>query len=530
MAAEQSSPSASRSRPPSLLPSPASSEAALGLEMPVPITSAEPALTSDVDSDDGSGLSGLPSEFEWTATDAEINDPAVESIATEPIDPDLRARLIVDLRELGPSRVLDKYHWLSISTILAHLDLILPPHVTLPEHQLLDLFRIAASRIIPRRERLSQYETIDDAVRLIRSSSNIVVLTGAGVSTSCGIPDFRSADGLYAQLRNSFDELDDPHQMFDLRFFTSNPKIFYSFAKHIFPSNFTPSLSHRFLKLLEHKGKLLRNYTQNIDTLETQAGVQNVIQCHGSFATATCLKCRQTYPGSAIEQDILNGQVVLCLACAPKRSASASSSTSGRGTQKKKRRKTQDGQDEGGWGPGSSEEGEGAVREDWIAKGIVKPDITFFGEKLSAAFDDALDIDRQKVDLLIVIGTSLRVAPVSELVDCLPSSVPQILINREPISHCDFDICLLGNADIVVSELCRRLEATDEGWDPDTMRRFERRTIAPPCDRPAVPSSVEPVRLGRSHVWLFEGANDTHRWLDKWRADENSTPSIAPSA
>lgn len=116
---------------------------------------------------------------------------------------------------------------------------------------------------------------------LLKKSKRIMVLTGAGVSVSCGIPDFRSKDGIYSRLSEF--ELDDPQQMFDLDFFRERPEIFYSFAREIFPSNFTPSPSHYFIKMLEDHGKLLRNYTQNIDTLEQKAGIHSVLQCHGMF-------------------------------------------------------------------------------------------------------------------------------------------------------------------------------------------------------------------------------------------------------
>jgi len=59
----------------------------------------------------------------------------------------------------------------------------------------------------------------------------------------------------------------------------------------------------------------MKNYTQNIDTLETRAGVKNILQCHGSFATATCLNCRRRVPGRDIEGEILGGKVPLCVVC-----------------------------------------------------------------------------------------------------------------------------------------------------------------------------------------------------------------------
>ena len=89
--------------------------------------------------------------------------------------------------------------------------------------------------------------------------------------------------------------------------------------------------------------------------------------------------------------------------------------------------------------------------------GIMKPDITFFGEQLPNTFFDRLtEQDRDLVDLVIVIGTSMKVAPVSEIPNYIPGNVPQIYISREPANHINFDISLLGFCDDVVSELCRR--------------------------------------------------------------------------
>jgi len=86
----------------------------------------------------------------------------------------------------------------------------------------------------------------------------------------------------------------------------------------------------------------------------------------------------------------------------------------------------------------------------------MKPNITFFGEQLPAVFHDRLvDHDREKCDLLICIGTSLKVAPVSEIIGFLPSNVPQIYISKTPVSHVEFDIEFLGSCDDVVVELCR---------------------------------------------------------------------------
>ena len=95
---------------------------------------------------------------------------------------------------------------------------------------------------------------------------------------SCGIPDFRSRNGLYAKLAVDFPELPDPQSMFCLRFFRRDPRPFFRFAKEIFPGNFEPSPSHKFIAQLEKSQKLKRLYSQNIDGLEQQAGIEKVVQ------------------------------------------------------------------------------------------------------------------------------------------------------------------------------------------------------------------------------------------------------------
>ncbi|KAG6811681.1 hypothetical protein H0H92_006336 [Tricholoma furcatifolium] len=89
---------------------------------------------------------------------------------------------------------------------------------------LLYFLKVALSRELRIRDKLTQYNTISDAVKLISSSRRILILTGAGISVSCGIPDFRSRDGLYASLkdRGQYD-LEDPQQMFDINYFRENP-------------------------------------------------------------------------------------------------------------------------------------------------------------------------------------------------------------------------------------------------------------------------------------------------------------------
>ena len=109
--------------------------------------------------------------------------------------------------------------------------------------------------------------------------------TGAGISTSAGIPDFRSPEtGLYANLERL--NLPHPEAVFELSFFRENPLPFYTLAQELYPGKYRPTITHSFINLLHEKGLLLKLFTQNIDCLEREAGVPGdlIIEAHGSFA------------------------------------------------------------------------------------------------------------------------------------------------------------------------------------------------------------------------------------------------------
>lgn len=311
---------------------------------------------------------------------------------------------------------------------------------------------MAIARELSRRIKLPQYNSVDDAVDLIKKSSNIILITGAGISTSLGIPDFRSkGTGLYSKLEHL--GLADPQEVFDISLFREDPTIFYSIAKDIIPdiqNRYTPT--HKFIAMLHQRGKLLTNYSQNIDNLETKAGVpkEKLIQCHGSFGTATCIQCHHKVDGETIFPDVRAGILPRCPKCiktlrgaggSMKRKQPAAT------TNKKKRNRWED------------DDSDDDSEYDIPTAGVMKPDITFFGESLPDEFGKRLtEHDRDKVDLVIVIGTSLKVTPVSEVASWLPAHVPQIYVSREPVKHIEFDIDLLGDCDVVVAELCRRLD------------------------------------------------------------------------
>jgi NAD+-dependent protein deacetylase SIR2 len=148
--------------------------------------------------------------------------------------------------------------------------------------------------------------------------------------------------------------------MFDIEVFRHDPHIFYSFAKKILPSILAYSPTHAFLRLLQDKDKLLRVYTQNIDNLEQLAGVKDekLVQCHGSFATASCMRCTLQVSGDEIREDILNGEVPKCPACEVEREQQQQKSKG------KKRRRNND------W------DGDDDDEDDDIIEGIMKVPIT----------------------------------------------------------------------------------------------------------------------------------------------------------
>ena len=111
--------------------------------------------------------------------------------------------------------------------------------------------------------------------------------------------------------------LSDPQEVFDIHVFREDPSIFFSVAKDILPSEKKFSPTHAFIRLLQDKGKLLTNYTQNIDNIEANAGVlpEKIVQCHGSFATATCVKCQYKVSGDSIFEEIKTGVIPECPSC-----------------------------------------------------------------------------------------------------------------------------------------------------------------------------------------------------------------------
>jgi NAD-dependent histone deacetylase SIR2 len=245
--------------------------------------------------------------------------------------------------------------------------------------------------------------------------TRIVVLTGAGISTSAGIPDFRSpGTGLYDKLAPL--NLPYPEAIFHISYFTHTPEPFYAIARARHPGNLKPTISHAFLALLAKKNLLHFLFTQNIDGLEEDAGVptDKVLWTHGNWKSQHCHKCNAEYPDDLMKKAIVSGEVPYCL----------------------------------------KEECDGAV----------KPDVVFFGQSLPAEFGE-----REKMvmeaDLMLVMGTSLKVAPCSQLPRLVKNGVPRVLINMEKAGDMgsrDEDLCILGTCDDGVRQLADALGWRDE--------------------------------------------------------------------
>ncbi|RXJ16807.1 NAD-dependent protein deacylase [Bacillus albus] len=214
-------------------------------------------------------------------------------------------------------------------------------------------------------------QQFEEVRSILEKAKKITVLTGAGASTESGIPDFRSANGLYA---------DANVEMYLSRgYYNRSPKEFWKHYKEIFQINtchqYKPNCGHRFLAEFEEQGKDITILTQNIDGLHQLGGSKHVIDLHGTLQTAHCPKCKAGYD----LQYMIDHEVPRCQKC----------------------------------------------------NFILNPDVVLYGDTLPQ-YQNAIT-RLYETDVFIVMGTSLKVQPVASFPQIAKREIgaTTILVNEE---------------------------------------------------------------------------------------------------
>ena len=211
--------------------------------------------------------------------------------------------------------------------------------------------------------------------------SKILFMVGAGISTSAGIPDFRSKTGLFKQLQDKY-KLSSPEEFFYKSTFMNKPQYFYEFTKLFDLSLIKPTISHKYMNFLVSKNIVKYIFTQNIDGLEKKAKIPDtkLIFAHGNFYEGHCAKCNKNIDIKLINQGIQKGEIYYCPDC----------------------------------------------------KGPCKPNVVFYGEQLPNRFYDTQE-ECEDVDLIIIMGTSLKVQPFASIPNMTNPKADIVVFNMEPV-------------------------------------------------------------------------------------------------
>jgi NAD-dependent deacetylase len=233
-----------------------------------------------------------------------------------------------------------------------------------------------------------------------------VVLTGAGMSTESGLPDFRSASGIWAEI--------DPYEVASIDAFRRDPTRVWSWYGPRIRSflDVEPNPGHVALAALERTGPVQAVVTQNIDTLHTRAGSEDVVEVHGSIRRAVCLTCGLPEPLEGVLGQLASTPVPACHAC-----------------------------------------GE-----------ILKPDVVLFGELLPLRAISRAESLAREAGLLLVVGSSLQVWPVAGLPEeTLGHGGALAIVNREPTAYDDrAGVVVSAAAGVTLDRVARALGALPE--------------------------------------------------------------------
>lgn len=227
----------------------------------------------------------------------------------------------------------------------------------------------------------------EECARRVRESRRTVALTGAGISTAAGVPDFRGPKGIYASGRY------DLEATFELGRFLEDPRPFFRFAREVLGTCATvePTASHRFLARLEAEGRLEAVITQNVDALHQRAGSRRVVAVHGDFGSGRCLQCGAGFGLDEMTALILEQETPRC-----------------------------------------------------PCGGVVKPDVVLFGEEVRGLEEAAALVAES--ELLLVLGSSLSVYPVAFLPALAGGAV--VAVNRGPVELAPGPLRYLAEADL----------------------------------------------------------------------------------
>lgn len=231
---------------------------------------------------------------------------------------------------------------------------------------------------------------------IIDRSSDIVFFGGAGVSTESGIPDFRSANGLYSQKLNRNYS---PEELVSHGFFVNHPEEFFQFYKsHLIYPQARPNSCHKALAELEKQGKVRAVVTQNIDGLHQAAGSKNVFELHGSVLRNFCQACGAFYD----EKFVLQSEgIPLCPKCG----------------------------------------------------GSVKPDVVLYGEGLNNQIVVGAIRAIEKCETLIIGGTSLIVYPAAGMINYFGGKNLVLINKTETTADAGADLIIRDNIAEVFSAI-----------------------------------------------------------------------------
>ncbi|WP_462413365.1 NAD-dependent protein deacylase [Neobacillus sp. Marseille-QA0830] len=221
--------------------------------------------------------------------------------------------------------------------------------------------------------------TIQTCAYIIRNSTNIVVLTGAGISTESGIKDFRSRTGIYSLA---------PEYILSIDYFYKHPEEFYQFAlENLYHPDAQPNKGHEILASWERQGKVSQIITQNIDGLHQKAGNRQVIEFHGTMKTASCMNCGKIYSTEEMVSRMNTLEEFYVCDCEAKRKQNH----------------------------------------------FIKPDVVLFGDAGKWFTPEGFQVILNKVeraDCILVLGTSLQVTPFSTFPQYRQKGVPLMIINK----------------------------------------------------------------------------------------------------